>query len=84
MDKKNKKGFTLSMLITRWKKPKEEVISLLTKNNVPGHINHNDIDFNQGMPPIEYAFFFEEYIYAAENKNGITHNKLKSRFYKRK
>lgn len=78
----DRKGFTLDMLQTRWDKSRDETIELLTQYQVPGHINMKSSHetFSQtGKLPVDFAFFFEEYIYAIEEKTKMPHNKLKAR-----
>lgn len=83
--KDHRKGFTLEMLIRRWKKTREEVIQLLNKFQVPGHLNGDKFNTAiEGKLPIDFAFFFEEYISAIEKSTGMPHSKLKSRFYERR
>jgi hypothetical protein len=78
----NRKGFTLSMLQNRWDKTREDVIELLEKYEVPGHINHRSVkDLKEGETPIEVAVFFEEYIYGLEKKEKLAHSKLKSKCF---
>lgn len=81
---RNRKGFTLEMLMNRWKKDKDAVITLLHEYQVPGHFNHKDIDFTSNKLPVDLAFFFEEYVYGVEQKTKMAHNKLKARFYDRR
>jgi hypothetical protein len=78
---RNRKGFTLQMLMTRWKKDKDYIINLLHEYQIPAHFNRNDIDFTANKLPIDLAFFFEEYIYGVEKKTEMAHNKLKAKFY---
>jgi hypothetical protein len=75
----NRKGFKLSMLQNRWDKTKEDVIELLDKYQVPGHLNHAEINFDE--KPIDNAIFFEEYIYGLEKMEKLSHSKLKAKCF---
>lgn len=74
--------FTVKMLENRWDKCKEDVIELLQKYQVPGHLRHEEVK-NIAPPilPIDVAMFFEEYIVKLELKEKMPHNKLKSKRY---
>lgn len=75
-----RKGFTINMLQNRWNKCEEDVLELLQKYEIPAHISYKGLyGHNLNELPINRAIFFEEYIYAIENKEKITHNKLKSK-----
>jgi len=74
-----RKGFKLKMLQNRWDKCREDVIDLLQKYQVPGHLNHREMDPTK--LPVDVAIFFEEYIYALEKKEKLAHNKLKARYF---
>lgn len=77
---KDRKGFTLDMLEIRWDKTRQEVIYILQKYQVPGHINHSKIANNSNLlTPADIAIFFEEYIIAIEKKEKMQHNKLKAK-----
>ena len=83
--KKNRKGFTLSMLIRRWDKDKEDILTILHEYQVPAHINYKDFrNIVTDENPINYAFFFEEYILSIEKKLNLPHKKVKSHLYKDK
>lgn len=77
----NRKGFTLKMLENRWSKPQEEIITILKKYQVPGHLNNKNILKQNGNYPINFAIFWQEYIHAIEKKDKIPHKKLKSRLF---
>jgi len=80
---KNRKYFTLDMLMNRWDKCRDEVIELLTQYHVPAHVSFSSAQdlFNRSLPgssaPVDIALFFVEYIYALERKIKLPHNKLK-------
>lgn len=79
----NKKGFTLEMLTKRWSKPELDVINLLKKHNIPGHITYEDVESLLATEiPINKAFFLEMDIYKLEEKIKLPHKKLKSVEYK--
>lgn len=74
----HRKGFTLSMLQTRWDLCKDSVIELLQKYQIPAHVNHQDVkNLPKGASPIDVAIFFEEYIFGVEKKEKLKHTKLK-------
>ena len=76
----NRKGFSLSMLQNRWDLCRDDTIELLQKYEVPGHIEHKNIPtLMQGISPIDFAIFFEEYIFGIEKKENLKHSKLKSK-----
>jgi hypothetical protein len=78
----NRKGFKIGMLQNRWDKSKDDVIELLNKYQVPGHINHAAIkNIDSGEAPIDNAIFFEEYIYGLEKMEKLTHSKLKAKCF---
>jgi hypothetical protein len=82
--KKGRKGFKLYMLEKRWDKSKEYVLELLKKYQVPAFLNHDDVTFLEPhQSPVDFAIFFEEYIYGIEKKESMYHNKLKSRIFKK-
>mgnify|MGYP001558132119 CR=1 FL=1 len=77
-----RKAFNLKMLEDRWKENKIEKLSILLKSKIPAHINHEKINkLTADQTPVDFAIFFEEYIYALERKLKIPHNKLKSRLF---
>lgn len=75
-----RKGFTINMLQNRWDKCRDDVLELLQKYEIPAHLSYKGLYGNNlNELPINRALFFEEYIYAIENKEKITHSKLKSK-----
>lgn len=79
---KDRKVFTLSMLTKRWSKKREDVISILKKYEVPVMAKKNDIKLAISTEEaINMSFFFEEYIYALEEKCKISHIKLKAKVF---
>ena len=75
---RNRKGFTLSMIQNRWDKCRDEVLELLQRYQVPGHLNNQDAScLTQGLSPADVAIFFEEYIFGIEKKEKLSHSKLK-------
>ncbi len=76
----NRKGFTLSMLQNRWDLPREYVLELLKKYQVPAHVNHEHVKkLTSGQSPADAAIFFEEYIFGLEKKEKLKHTNLKSK-----
>jgi hypothetical protein len=76
----HRRGFTLLMLQNRWDMCREYVLEMLQKYKVPAHINHKDaVNLEQGRSPIDIAIFFEEYIFGLEEKEKLSHSKLKAR-----
>lgn len=76
----NRKAFTIHMLCNRWDKTASDVLEILNRYQVPGHLRQPDIDaLPEGMKPIDVALFFEEYIYALERKSKLPHSKLKAK-----
>ncbi|HMG82316.1 MAG TPA: hypothetical protein VK559_04730 [Ferruginibacter sp.] len=75
---KGRKAFNLTMLENRWDKCRDDVIELLKKYEIPGHLR-SDCPFEDHDSVLESAIFFEEYIYGLEKKEKIYHNKLKAR-----
>ena len=76
----HRRGFSLVMLQNRWDMCRDEVLDMLTKFQVPAHVNHQEVmKLKEGMLPVDVAIFFEEYIYGVEKKSKISHNKLKSK-----
>ena len=83
-----RKGFTLLMLQERWGKSRDETLELLQKHKVPAHVNYQDIkdlvsetkgQNSVDLMPVDFAIFFEEYIYGIEKMLQIAHRKLKSK-----
>jgi hypothetical protein len=78
----NRKGFKVSMLQNRWDKTKEDVMELLDKYQVPGHVNHGQVkNLGPTETPLDLAIFFEEYIYGLEKMEKLPHSKLKARCF---
>ena len=57
----DRSGFTLEMLIRRWKKKKFDVLKLIEKYNTPAFTYEDSSEI----------FFFEEYIQGIEEKEKI-------------
>lgn len=77
---KDRKGFNLDMLRERWNMSGADILALLKRYEVPGHIRQKDmLNVNENNPPSNVAIFWEEYIHAIEHKELIPHAKVKSR-----
>lgn len=74
-----RKGFTLRMLQNRWDKCREDAIEILQRYEVPGYLKHDSLDPTK--MPVDVAIFWEEYIYALEKKEKLSHNKVKSKYF---
>ena len=77
-----RRGFTLEMLVSTWDTSKDEVLQLLKKFQIPGHINHSSMKGHEDKSPSDFAIFFEEYIYGVERVCELQHTKLKSKLLK--
>lgn len=83
---KDRKGFTLNMLQTRWNLCREDTIDLLQEYEVPAFVRNQDVlalrrEKADNAFPIDVAIFWEEYIYGIEKKEKLSHVKLKSRMF---
>ena len=80
----NRKGFTVKMLTDRWDKCVEDVLELLHDYEVPAYIDSTKCkDLERDELLFKTAIFFEEYIYAIERREKISHSKLKSKLLAR-
>jgi hypothetical protein len=76
----HRRGFTLLMLENRWDMCRDDTLEMLQKYQVPAHVNHQEIKkLAVGQSPVDAAIFFEEYIFALEKKEKLSHSKLKSK-----
>jgi hypothetical protein len=83
---RDRKGFTLQMLQTRWNKCRDDTIELLQEYEVPAFVRNEDVlalgrEKADNAFPIDVAIFWEEYIYGIEKKKKLSHVKLKSRMF---
>jgi len=76
-----RKGFNVEMLQKRWDKCKEDVVALLQQYQIPAYVRHSEV--MKSKMPVDVAIFFEEYIYGLENKENLSHSKLKSKYFEK-
>jgi hypothetical protein len=75
-----KRVFSINMLMVRWNKLRDEVIFLLDKYKIPGHvINYLSTNAQEVQMMIDKAWFMEKDINNLEKKLNLPHKKIKGK-----